>query len=274
MKLIQFLVLAVAVGASPPVIAHEMFLKPKDHTIPPGSTATIKLVNGTFYRSENVIDRDRMRDVTIYGGGKIRHPLGDQWRDQGLATILTQDALDSGTYAIGVSTMPRDFSMTRDSFIKYLRHEGVMDTLADFQANSTLENVRERYAKHVRTIVQVGETRSDEYGRAFGYPVEILLETNPHDADVGDEVGFQVLRNGVPLPGQLVYASYGGYHAHNAEGDHERAISLRTDADGQAGFTVSTSGIWYLTLIHMEARENDPDVDYESNWATLTFAIN
>ena len=47
--------------------SHDMFLKLDSHYLSPNSPVEIKLYNGTFNRSDNVITRDRMADVSIVG---------------------------------------------------------------------------------------------------------------------------------------------------------------------------------------------------------------
>lgn len=262
-----------ALALTLPAAAHEMFLKPLSYVLEPGAVGTVALVNGTFERSDNTIDRERMRDVTVHGGGESRKPDTAQWQDRDLTSYLEYEVGEAGTYVVGVSTKPRIITLTATEFTDYLEHDGVADALEDFEANSDLENVRERYSKHVRTLVQVGEERSDEHRHILGYPVEIILEDNPYAVDIGDELGFQVLREGEPVADQLVYASYEGYQPQNEDGGHERAMTMRTDSDGRGSFKVGRKGVWYLTLIHMEKLEDDPEVDYESNWATLTFEI-
>jgi hypothetical protein len=249
-----------------------MFLKPLDHTLERGATATAQLVNGTFERSDNAIDRDRMRDVTVHGGGETRKPDPSQWEDRDLAAFLEYSVGEAGTYVLGVSTTPRIITLSADEFTDYLEHDGVTDALEDFKADSDLENVRERYSKHVRSVVQVGRMTSDEHQRVLGYPVEIILDENPLNMDVGDDIAFRVLCDGEPVEGQLVYASHEGFQ-HEDENGHHRARTMRTGSDGRAAFEASRDGVWYITLIHMEKLEDDPEADYESNWATLTFKI-
>ncbi|MGF1462707.1 MAG: DUF4198 domain-containing protein [Maricaulaceae bacterium] len=262
-----------ALSGALPAGAHEMFLKPTRYQLEPGATAVIELVNGTFERSDNTIDRDRMRDVTVLGGGSTRHPTVDQWTDEGATTLLSHTIEAAGTYAIGVSTRPRIIALSVEAFTGYLKHDGVLDALAAFDAETSPDPVRERYSKHVRTIVQVGDTRSDDFAKALDYPVEIVLAENPTALDTGDRVAFQVLRSGEPVPGQLVYASYAGFEGEDGAGDHARAVQMRTDNTGRAAFELSRAGVWYLTLIHMEKLADDTDADYESNWATLTFEV-
>ena len=51
--------------------------------------------------------------------------------------------------------------------------------------------------------------------------------------------------------------------------------TVRTDAQGEASIAVNTPGVWYVKFIRMvkiPAAAKD-SVDYESKWATLTFAV-
>ncbi len=52
--------------------AHDMFLNLDTFFLKPHSDVSILLFNGTFEKSENVITRDRMVDVSIVGPGKER----------------------------------------------------------------------------------------------------------------------------------------------------------------------------------------------------------
>jgi uncharacterized GH25 family protein len=81
-----------------------------------------------------------------------------------------------------------------------------------------------------------------------------------------------VLAEGEPVADQLVYASYEGFHSHDETGSHREAATLRTDAKGVARIELTRSGRWYLRLIRMLPSDAE-GVDYESNWATLTFEV-
>ncbi|MDH5620522.1 MAG: DUF4198 domain-containing protein [Gammaproteobacteria bacterium] len=268
---LYLLILAVATVAAP-VSAHEMFLKPENSRQTPDSPQVLRLINGTFDKSENAITRDRMADVSIVANGKVTKPRPSDWRDDENSSYLNYNSGEAGTHVIGVSTKPRIITMSADDFIAYLKHDGVLDTLATFQANNTLAEVRERYSKHIRTIVQVGDERTDSYAAKLGYPVEIILDKNPYKLRFGDDIGFQVLHNGEPVRGQLVRASYEGFHGHDDSGGHINSYEMRTDEDGRARFLLNNKALWYISLIHME-KIDDPDADYESNWATITFKV-
>jgi len=69
------------------------------------------------------------------------------------------------------------------------------------------------------------------------------------------------------VTGQLVIV--GGQ---SADGMIAERIS-RTDGSGKIRFTIDRPGRWYIKFINMVKLESSPDIDYESKWATLTFAV-
>jgi hypothetical protein len=49
--------------------------------------------------------------------------------------------------------------------------------------------------------------------------------------------------------------------------------TLRTDANGVARISLTAPGKWYVKFVHMAPAAGDATVDYESQWATLTFEL-
>lgn len=273
MKPIQFAAL-VSLTLTTSLSAHDMFLVVPDHDFAPRDRIEVSLYNGTFDKSENTIDRDRMIDVSVVdGAGAISHPGADQWRDAGEVSVLTFDAGAPGTHVMGVSTKARMIELSATDFNEYLEHDGVLDVLAARRDDGTLDSVaRELYSKHVKTILQVGGEPTESWSHRFGYPIEIVPSSSPSQTCVGDELRFEVLADGVPVADQLFYASFEGHHGHDESGSHREAVSGRTDDSGIGRFPITAEGRWYVRLIRMVA-SNAEGVDYESNWATLTFEI-
>lgn len=254
------------------VAAHEMFLKPAAFRLEPGSQTVVALFNGTIDKSENPITRERMKAVVVVAGGKVSVPPVSRWRDDAKTSYLDLTVGAPGGYVVGVSTAPKIIELSADNFEEYLRHDGIEDILKERKAaNVARTPVRERYSKHVKTLLQVGDAASDDYARPLGFPAEILLAKNPASVKVGDTLDFQALIKGRPMGRQLVYANYEGAPAGGAQGGHPGAQRLRTDADGKAAFKVTHPGRWYVTLINMQKATGE--ATYESNWATLTFEV-
>ncbi|MDZ7359846.1 MAG: DUF4198 domain-containing protein [candidate division KSB1 bacterium] len=256
------------------LFAHDLFLKLETFFLKPHSPITVALFNGTFDKSENVITRDRMIDVSILGPQSRRiHPDTSQWRESGNVTWLDFKTGEAGTYILGVSIKARMLELSAKDFNDYLEHDGVLDVLATRKEKNELDKpARESYSKHVKTIFQVGDTRSDAFKERLNYPIEIVPLQNPYLLKPGDVLDVLILRDGNPLSHQLVYASYAGHHQHDGTSGHFEAVKTRTNENGLAQIKLGKAGKWYIRLIHMVPSDKE-GVDYESNWATLTFEI-
>lgn len=254
--------------------AHDTFLKFETNFLRPDTKATVTLMNGTFETSENSVALDRMRDVRITGPNKLlQRPKKDQWRLTEKLNELTFRTGATGTYGVGVSIKPRTLKMTAESFESYLNHDGVLDILeARRKGKQSEDEVNEKYSKHVKALFQVGEKRTDNITKPYGFPIEIVPQKNPFSLRVGDTLPVTVLFKGKPVRNQLVYANYAGFHRHDDSGQHIEAVKTRTNAKGAAQIKLSEKGRWYVRLIHMTPSDEE-DIDYESNWATLTFEI-
>jgi uncharacterized GH25 family protein len=254
--------------------SHDMFLKLKTFYLNPNSEVTIYLINGTFDKSENVIDRKRMKDVSVINPGeKVFHPAVTQWSEESNQTLLKIKTGKQGTGVAGVSTHSNNIDLSAQDFTKYLKHDGILDVLeARKKSGEDAKPTKEKYAKHVKAIFQIGATPSNDYKTPLNYPVEFIPQVNPYTLEQGDELPVQLLKNGKPLANELVYASYDGHHGHAEDGTHIEAIKARTDAKGMVKVKLEKTGLWYLRTINM-VKSTEPSVDYESSWATLTFEV-
>lgn len=249
--------------------AHDLFLKPDRFFVAPNSALRVLVLNGTFDGSENAVTADRLRDLRVAGPSGVRHLAVGAWRARGDTTLLEVQLGPAGTYAIGASLVPSHIRLEAADFNEYLEHDGIPDVLEARRASGDLDRpARERYAKHVKALVQVGTERSDDYARVFGYPAELVPLKNPYALGASDELRVRALVGGEPVANQLVRA--GGRTPAGALIAEREA---RTDADGVAAFTLEATGVWYVKFIHMEPADDEPELDYESKWATLTFAL-
>ncbi|MGB3801469.1 MAG: DUF4198 domain-containing protein [Lewinella sp.] len=290
MKKFMFALFALLVLCS-----HDMYLKLDSFFLEPNAEASIQLFNGTFAESDNTIDRNRMIDVSVIANGERLQMDSTQWREDGDVTVLDFTTGEPGTYVAGVSTRARSLAMEAEAFNSYLEHDGVVDELEKRRANSTLDtDAVEKYSKHVKTIVQVGDTKSDDWQTPLGYPIEFVPMSNPYDLHAGDPFRVKLLWQGQPLANQLVIVDAemgdpghehgesadhsheaGADHDHGEEAEghtHEGMSQVRTDDAGMLDFEVSHDGSWFLRTIYMVNSEEE-GLTHESNWATLTFAV-
>ena len=268
MTLILLMVFAVKLQA------HDTFLKFETHYLKPKTKTSVYLMNGTFETSENSLALDRIRDVRITGPNDfVQRPVNSQWKLTEERNELSFTTGSNGTYIVGVSIRPRTLEMTAAKFNDYLRHDGVLDILKTRQRdNQTKGSVKEKYSKHVKALFQVGNGHSESFGKVYGFPIEIIPQKNPFSLSTGENLPVKVLLDGKPVKNQLVYASFAGFHKHDDQGKHMEAVQTRTNSKGVAQIRIHKKGLWYVRLIHM-APSKERGIDYESNWATLTFEI-
>ena len=80
---------------------HTLFLKLNTYFLKPNENVSISLINGTFDKSENIITRNRMTDVSIVlPDNKKIHPDTSQWRDINNETVLDFKTAGPGTYVL------------------------------------------------------------------------------------------------------------------------------------------------------------------------------
>jgi uncharacterized GH25 family protein len=209
--------------------SHDMFLKLDTYFLSPNSPTVIQLFNGTFEKSDNVITRDRMIDVSIVSNGKRTRVDTSNWSEKDSMTLLSVNTGDAGTWVVGVSTRARSIEMEAEAFNGYLEHDGVFDML-DYRKEKNLldQNAIEKYSKHVKAIYQVGDERTDDWQTKLDYPIEFVPLSNPYETHAGHDLEVQLLWQGEPLANQLVYVASeerGHSHSHGDEAAHSHSDS-------------------------------------------------
>jgi hypothetical protein len=253
--------------------SHDLFFKTHSYFLKSNENSELFLVNGTFEKSENPITRDRITDARIIGPDYEFIPNNNDWYDKDNISYLKFKTGKSGTYVAGVSTLPNMIELTADEFNEYLEHDGLLDVLAERKKDGEMDKPsKEKYAKHVKILLQILEKKTNQYNAVFNYPVEFVPKSNPYEAKPGDKITFILLKNSRPLPDHLVYIGSKPASADIHEPDHGKEETIRTNKKGEFKIRMDHSGIWYLRTIDMVKSENR-DADYVSNWATLTFEI-
>jgi uncharacterized GH25 family protein len=258
---VSVLLVLMATGT---VAAHDLFLKLDNYFVSPGVALVVRVLNGTFNQSEAAVSRDRVRDITLVTpNGTVRLDTA-AWTARGDTSTLTVKTEESGTYVLGASLRPREIELSAKDFNDYLAHDGIPDVLAARRRANQLDRpARERYSKHVKALLQVGDRRSDDYRTALEYPAELIPLNNPYTLRPGDWFRVRAMVDGHPLADQLIVAG----------GPGTKVSSTRTDSSGEARVRIGIQGAWYVKFTHMRPSQGDTTIDYESKWATLTFGV-
>src|SRR5690242_1071130 len=242
------LVAGVLLLVASAALAHDLFLKLDTYFLEPRARARITVLNGTFAKSEGFVAPDRIADISVVSPGeRTRLPVATAWSRGPDSTSLLSIALgEPGTYVVSVSTRTREIELRAEDFNAYLEEDGIPDVLEARRRDNELgKAARERYSKHVKAVLQVGERRSNHFNTVLGYPAEIVPLENPYTLDRGRPLRVRCLVEGRPVSNQTVL--WGG-----DAGDRALAQrSTRTGPDGVAELTLDTAGRWYVKFVHM-----------------------
>jgi hypothetical protein len=263
MKRLVLVVVLFLLATAGTLGAHDLFLKLDSYFVAPGATLVVRVLNGSFSESEGSVAKDRVRDIAVVTPDGVARLDTAAWAARGDTSVLTVSTGEKGTYVIGVSLRPRELKLEAKEFNDYLSHDGVPDVLAARRESRELDKpVRERYSKHVKALVQVGDRRTEGYQTALGYPAELIPLDNPYSLRAGDIFRVRAVVDGEPVANQLVIV-----------GGRRAKIPIRTDSMGVARVRIGARGAWYVKFIHMRPAAGDSTIDYESKWATLTFGV-
>jgi uncharacterized GH25 family protein len=180
--------------------------------------------------------------------------------------LITID--QNGTHQIGWHSDVNYISIEPAIFDEYIALEGYK-TAIDARKNKPTTRGRERYSRFLKTYVQVGADKTEDFKKPMDFKIEIIPQTNPAFLKVGDELEVQLLYDGKPLPKKRMMATYETY----SEKPEDYAQSVITDKNGKVHFKITNPGIWIIRSNHMIAVKNDPKADWESFWANISFQV-
>jgi uncharacterized GH25 family protein len=249
--------------------AHDLFFRAPRYVLAPGSSVVIDVLSGTFSRSENAVSRDRLAELVVAGPGGRRLLDLEQWTEKDpKSTLRVAFADGGGTYVVGAVIRPRLLKLSGKEFTAYLKEEGLEDVVAARAAQKRHdEPSRERYSKYLKAVFQLGDA-VEAAPSALGHSAEIIPERSPYRLGPGDRLPVRCLVDGQPWARKVVFA--GGRRG--IADQRFPPQRLLTDDEGRATVQIAGAGVWYVKLVAMR-EVKDAEANYESKWATLSFAV-
>jgi hypothetical protein len=263
--------------------AHDFYLHPRGYLLAPQATVTIPVFNGTFTASENAVERQRLRDLSLWGpAGREAIPHASWTERDPRSTVRVRVGGEPGTYAVGVALAPRTIALDGAAFDAYLAEDRITPILARRKATGRLGRAaRESYAKAAKALLAVTDASGhlvpappaaaprSPARQVFGHAAEIVAVVDPYTLGVGASLPVRCLIEGKPLTGWTIVA--GG-----TIGTSDVPIpaqEITTDRDGRASVRLTHDGHWFIRFVHMREAAPGEGVDYVSRWATLTFGV-
>ena len=243
-----------------PAFAHDMYLIPDPFTLKKGEASQILIF--------------LLKDELVWFGSetaglKQSTPSGEQdIPDVDDNPVLHPD--QEGTWMIGYESVVNYIQIEPDIFNKYIFLEGYTNAQnAREQSGTQKTKGRERYTRYLKTILQIGEPRTENALKPIGHRIEIIPLKNPYSLHLNEDLDVRVVYEGSPLPNHKVMATYISY----SDIPEDYAQTVLTDQDGIARFRINQKAIWMIRSNVMIPRVNDPNADWESFWANLTFQM-
>ena len=278
-KSFLFLVVCAGLLAAPIAQAHEFWFEPVTVPLAAGDTARLDLRVGEFFEGEQMgfsaPQTAGLQQYSASGSKDLRALLPPPSR--GAVATLNLPLPAAGSYLFAFDSQPNQISLAADRFHAYLHDEGLDFIKTQREAAGTAEKPgRERYRRHVKTLLRVSDaasagaataTAADKtYATRTGQRLEIVPSNDPLLMKPGDALGLQVLFDDKPLAGALL-------KAWNRQGGQTLIIRAKTSVDGKATFNLPYAGGWMVSVVHMVPVKGVKDIDWDSLWGNLSFKV-
>jgi uncharacterized GH25 family protein len=226
--------------------AHDFWIEPSTFRPAAGARLAVALRVGEQWKGEPVPRRpSRIESFVLRSSSGARDIPGLTDRDP--AGIITVE--EAGISTISYRGNFAQLELSREKFLAYLNEEGA----TGLPVGDGVQ--RERYRRFSKSLVRVGDARG--IPQPLNERFELVVLDDPwSDAPLRLRAVFDAK----PVPDLAVFA---------LSRDGAR-LQGRTDKDGVVSFALK-NGVWLLKATRITAAPKDSGVDWESNWASLTF---
>ncbi len=262
--------------------AHEFWLSPSRYRAAAGDTVSVSAFVGTGFRGEiKPYAASRVTRFVLLDAGERDLSKTGRNGDPVMGRFVAGDA---GGTVVSYQSNFAEIELEPEAFDRYLAEEGLDYARAAWSRRQEAGPVRERYARCPRTWIQgtvatSGNATGATAGARITRPTGLAYELVPlSDPAAGGTVTLRALFRGRPLAGALVRAwnrpLLDGIRPADAVNRDSVGASARgrTDRNGLVRLRVAEPGEWMVASVHMTPSTDRAAADWESWWASLTFA--
>jgi uncharacterized GH25 family protein len=262
---------ALALACATDLSAHDLWIEPSGFTPPPGTRLAVRLRIGQLFqgdpfpRDPALLVRFAMIGERSPGGGAAagETPIPGVPGTDPAGFLVTGSP---GLYQLVYASRHAAVELEAAKFEKYLADEGLEKIAAQrARRGQSTAPAKEIYSRCAKSLIAVGGDAGTGYDRVLGLTLELVPERNPYALAPGQELLVRLLYGGAPLAGAKVAAL--------SKDQPSRQVAARTDAQGRVRLPLAGAGIWLVKAVHMIAAPPGSGADWESFWASLTFAV-
>jgi uncharacterized GH25 family protein len=245
------------------VKAHEFWLQPSNYY--PKLQDIIGFQNwvGHLFLAESLPRDPKHLKQFLLWGSLGPQPILGQWYKEPVGMVQLGT---SGTFIAGYYSQRSKAELEGEKFEEYLKEKGLLHILAlRTKRNENDKPGVEWFSRCAKTLITVDQDIQGPYNEWMGFPLEIVPLQHPLTYEVGTKYTLQVFYLREPLAGVLVEAF--------SKKEPKEILTTRTDKEGKAVFKLPRTGLWLFNTVHMLEVENNPEVQWESYWASLNFQL-
>ena len=245
--------------------SHDFWIEPSSFAPAPGQDIAVRLRVGEHFNGDPVARPAELNHfvlVDAQSGARSVLP-GRTGVDPAGVLRLTRP----GAYVIGYHGKPNAVELPADKFNAYLKDEG-LDAVLAWRAARGQDDApgREVFSRCAKSLLRSGavDGETGPADVALGFPLELVAEQRSDRLRDGNALPLRLLYEGRPLAGALVVAI--------RRADPMQRITQRSDADGRVRLPLAQPGNWMIKAVHMRRAPADSGAEWESLWASLSFA--
>lgn len=250
-------------------LSHELWLEPQQYQVDNGAQLVVNIKNGEDFAGNTLsyFDRSSTRfelglngdtqEIVARAGDRPALTL-DETPDDTLVAVLHETTPSTITYK------------TWAKFAKFATHKDFPQAEADHSAAGwPRDGFRERYTRHVKTLIAVGDGAGQD--AQYGLETEITALTNPYDPDFDGAMQIALTYQGQPRADAQI-------EVFDRAPDDSVTVSLhRTDAKGIARIPVTPGHDYLFDAVVLrpapDAGETEKSPVWETLWAALSFHV-
>jgi uncharacterized GH25 family protein len=244
--------------------AHDTWLIPSSFVVARDAILSLDLTSGMMFPAlDTSIKPERLERARC-------RLAGHEFELTEFVSQLTSLRFSSRLNEPGIATFwvdlkPRALQLNTAQVREYLDEIGASPALRKaWSAAKRPRRWRELYTKHSKTFVRVGEPGSDQsWAGPVGMRLEIVPEKDPTALRAGDAFPVRVLKDGSPLQDfslGLVFEKA------------RHGTIAKTDSAGRVTVHINRKGRYMLRGTDLR-KTSQPDIDWESDFTTLTFLV-
>lgn len=253
---------------APNVRAHEFWMWADPFFPKVTADANITLNVGEYFKGDLIgFATINVAAVHRYSADKVEN-LQERVLPNVILPGLELNFAKAGTHMVSFDSHPSQIVLPADKFTAYLHDEGLDDIIRQREkSGNTATPGRERFWRCVKTLLSVGGKSDATHAVHTKQRIEIVPLIDPFSKNSKRAgLDFSILFDEKPLASALVKA----WHKKD-----QQIITIRatSSSDGKVHFDLPLEGGWMFSVVHMIPVVDTAEVDWDSYWGSLSFAL-